>query len=50
MSNEYLFDRYKCKVTRLCGKKKQFLPVRKPFPNGYLLLCLYLNRFRNVQV
>lgn len=31
MSNEYLFDRYKYKVTRLCGKKKQCLPVRKHF-------------------
>lgn len=53
MSNEYLLVKnilYMYRVTRLCRKKKQFLPFKKPFPNGCLLLCPYLNYYRSVQV
>lgn len=51
MSNECLLVRYKYKATRLCRKKKHFLPLKKkPFPSGYLLLCPHLNYYSSMQV
>lgn len=39
MSNECLLVRYKYKATRLCRKKKHFLPFKKkPFPMSSLKL------------